>query len=128
MKRLLLTSLAAIAIAASGAFAQQSTLDVVKKSGELVVGLGMECAPFSYRDAGGNLVGFEVDLTNVLVKNLEFSLEGLSPKDAGHLQRLAEKVSANYRRKFYELLQQAALYNTNYTEDTVTYEYRMRKV
>ena len=71
MKRLLLTSLAAIAIAASGAFAQQSTLDVVKKSGELVVGLGMECSPFSYRDAGGNLVGFEVDLTNVLVKNLE---------------------------------------------------------
>ena len=49
----------------------QSLLDEVKKSGVVNVGMSCEVAPFSYRDADKNIVGFDVDIARAVVKKLE---------------------------------------------------------
>ena len=48
----------------------QSTFDLVKKEGRVIVGIGQEAAPFGYME-NGKLVGFDVDIARAVVKKLE---------------------------------------------------------
>lgn len=64
----LLTGLSAIALA-------QSTLDTVKKRGELIVGVRQDQVPFSYENKSGQLVGFEVDLAKYIADKLGVSFK-----------------------------------------------------
>ena len=47
-----------------------STLDEVKKTGTVIVGIGFDVPPFSYRDKG-QLVGFEIELARAMMPKLE---------------------------------------------------------
>lgn len=47
----------------------ESTLDVVKASGVVIIGIGQEAAPFGYR-ADGELVGFDVAIARAVVARL----------------------------------------------------------
>lgn len=53
-----------------GAKPPQSNLNTVMSTGEVIVGIGMEAAPFGYRE-GGELVGFDVDIAKAVAKRLE---------------------------------------------------------
>src|SRR2546428_13489449 len=46
------------------------TLDEVRRRGVLVVGMNAAYAPFEYIEQGGKIVGFDVDLIQILVKEL----------------------------------------------------------
>lgn len=48
----------------------QSTFEVVKKQGRVIIGIGQEAAPFGYME-NGKLVGFDVDIVRAMVKKLE---------------------------------------------------------
>ena len=48
----------------------ESVLEEVKKSGEVIIGVGMEAAPFGFRD-GEELVGFDVDIARAVAAKLE---------------------------------------------------------
>lgn len=48
----------------------EGVLDAVKESGEVIIGMGMEAAPFGYRE-DGQLVGFDVDIARAVVEKLE---------------------------------------------------------
>lgn len=56
----------------------KSRLATVKERGTLIVGMGMEAAPFGYRE-GGKLVGYDVDIANAVAKKLGTYL-GAEPK------------------------------------------------
>lgn len=49
---------------------RKSALDEVKETGKVIIGIGMEAAPFGYRD-GGDLVGFDVDVARAVAGKLE---------------------------------------------------------
>lgn len=46
------------------------TLELIKKDGRLIVGIGQEAAPYGYREKG-DLVGFDVDIARAVAKRLE---------------------------------------------------------
>ena len=48
----------------------QSTLDIVKKRGKLVVGVKTDFPPFGYVDASGKNLGFDVDVAHLFAKAL----------------------------------------------------------
>lgn len=54
--------------ASKGAYA--TTLQDIKDNGELVIGLDDTFAPMGFRDAGGNLVGFDIDLATAVCEKL----------------------------------------------------------
>lgn len=47
-----------------------STLHEVKNTGKVIIGMGMEAAPFGFRD-GDELVGFDVDIARAVANKLE---------------------------------------------------------
>jgi polar amino acid transport system substrate-binding protein len=49
---------------------RESVLDSVKRTGRVIVGMGMEAAPFGYRE-GDELVGFDVDIARAVTRKLE---------------------------------------------------------
>lgn len=55
--------------------AQESTLDKVLASGKVIVGVSSEAAPFGFIDDKGELVGFDIDLAKLIVKQI-FGEEG----------------------------------------------------
>jgi polar amino acid transport system substrate-binding protein len=65
----LLVALTAVAFAADGSWAR------VKSAGKLVIGLDDAFPPMGYRDAGGKLVGFDVDAAEELAKRLGIAIE-----------------------------------------------------
>jgi polar amino acid transport system substrate-binding protein len=70
MKRLLslVLGLALVAAAAPAAFAQEGTLDKIKRTGVLTIGTRTGSPPFAYIDKSNNWVGFTIDLVEQLVK------------------------------------------------------------
>jgi len=46
------------------------TIDKIKSSNKLIVGVGMEAAPFGYKN-GNKLVGFDIDIAKAVTKKLE---------------------------------------------------------
>ena len=70
-----LTAIAAVAalstLAVSGAQAQgKSKLDEILDRGHLIVGTGSTNAPWHFKDAGDQLVGFDVDMARAIAKGL----------------------------------------------------------
>ncbi|PIE53516.1 hypothetical protein CSA37_00735 [Candidatus Fermentibacteria bacterium] len=47
-----------------------SVLEQVKESGEVIIGVGQEAAPFGYMDETGSLVGYDVDIARAVVEEL----------------------------------------------------------
>lgn len=55
--------------AAAASVEKKSVVDIVKESKKVIVGMGMEAAPFGYRE-GEKLVGYDVDIAKAVVKEL----------------------------------------------------------
>ena len=52
------------------AFAQESTLDVVKKRGELIAGVRYDMPPYGYVGDGGSVAGIDIEIVNAIAKKL----------------------------------------------------------
>jgi cystine transport system substrate-binding protein len=78
----------AFAASAAPAYADQGLLAQVKARGTLRVALEGTYPPFDYQDAGGNLVGFEVDIANAVAKQLGVKPEFIPTKWDGILAGL----------------------------------------
>ena len=61
---------AASLVSASSASAATGKLGDILKRGKLVVGTGTGNAPWHFKDASGNLVGFDIDIAKMLAKGL----------------------------------------------------------
>jgi ABC-type amino acid transport substrate-binding protein len=60
----------ALVVGMVGWSAAQSTLEMVKKRGKLIAGVKTDFPPFGTIDAGGNNVGFDVDVARLFAKAL----------------------------------------------------------
>jgi polar amino acid transport system substrate-binding protein len=65
-----LMCLAAFFMAGAATAGNTSKLDEVVKRGKLIVGTGSTNAPWHFKDAKGNLVGFDVDVAKMVAKAL----------------------------------------------------------
>lgn len=63
------------ALGSSKAFAQQSTLDVIKQRGSLIAGVKSDYPPFGYIDQNGTLVGFDIEIMKDLAKRLGVTVD-----------------------------------------------------
>jgi len=52
------------------AVAQESTLDVVKKRGELIAGVRYDMPPYGYVGDGGSVTGIDIEIVNAIAKKL----------------------------------------------------------
>ncbi len=79
MKRTLSLVLALImclfCFASCGKKDESAGWDYIKNKGKLVVGLDDTFAPMGFRDEGGNLVGFDIDLANAVGEVLGIDIE-----------------------------------------------------
>lgn len=64
----LFVTLAVAVVAAAPAFAQEGTLDKIKRTGVMTIGTRTGSPPFAYIDKSNNWVGFTIDLVEQLVK------------------------------------------------------------
>jgi len=54
-----------------------STLDRVRKTGSLRLGYAVDARPFSYRDQGGQVTGYSVDLCNAVAEAVKSEVPGV---------------------------------------------------
>ncbi len=67
----LAVALGFMAVASPSAMAQEtSKLDIVLDRGHLIVGTGSTNAPWHFKDADNNLVGFDIDMARLVAKGL----------------------------------------------------------
>jgi polar amino acid transport system substrate-binding protein len=74
MKRIALLLLLCLSLSAT-AFAGDGSWGRVKAAGKLVIGLDDAFPPMGYRDAGGKLVGFDIDAAEEVGKRLGIKIE-----------------------------------------------------
>lgn len=77
-KSALLVGIVQLALAA-GAYAQ-SSLDAIKSAGVLKIGTEGTYAPFTYHDASGKLVGFDVEIGEAIAKKIGVQAEFVEGK------------------------------------------------
>lgn len=77
-KSALLVGILQLALA-TGAYAQ-SSLDAIKSAGVLKIGTEGTYAPFSYHDASGKLVGFDVEIGEAIAKKIGVQAEFVEGK------------------------------------------------
>src|SRR5262245_5904185 len=66
-----LAAFAALAVSSEAATAQEKgKLEEVLERGHLIVGTGSTNAPWHFKDEGGNLVGFDIDVAKLVAKGL----------------------------------------------------------
>ena len=65
----LFVALAALALG-DPAWAQQSRLDTVTERGRLIVAVYSTAPPLAFKDAKGELVGFEIDIVRIIARDL----------------------------------------------------------
>ncbi|MBQ2956013.1 MAG: transporter substrate-binding domain-containing protein [Clostridia bacterium] len=77
MKKLLALVLAVVMMMgfASVAFAETDSLQAVQDAGVLKVGVEATFAPLTFKDADGNIVGYEIDLMNAVAEKLGVQIE-----------------------------------------------------
>ena len=68
--RSILAAVLAVLLGAAAAFAQESTLDAVKKRGTLNAGVKYDLEPFGYVNKDGKVAGFDVDVAGYIAKKL----------------------------------------------------------
>ena len=78
MKSLLIAG--AVQVLALGAASAGQNLDAIKQAGVFKVGTEGTYAPFTYHDAGGKLVGFDVEIGEAIAKQLGVKAEFLEGK------------------------------------------------
>lgn len=94
MSSSLIRRLAATAAALTTAFTAASfsvearPLDAIQKSGEVVIGVFSDKAPFGYVDAKGNYQGYDVYFGNRLAKNLGVKVKYVSVDPASRVEFL----------------------------------------
>ncbi|HTJ57875.1 MAG TPA: transporter substrate-binding domain-containing protein [Devosiaceae bacterium] len=66
----ILSGLAAAVILGAAPAMADSTLDQVLARGQLIVGTGSTNAPWHFKDAAGNLEGFDIDISRIIAKAL----------------------------------------------------------
>jgi Na+/H+-dicarboxylate symporter len=71
---------------------EQSRLDRIRARGTIRVGYRHDMLPFSYVNAAGDLVGFDIEMAHVLARDLDVKLE-LVPMEPG---QMAEQLNAGY--------------------------------
>ena len=71
--------------AASGVF---RTLDEIKDSGKIVIGVFSDKHPFGYVDEGGEYAGYDVELANRLAEDLGVEVEYVSTEAANRVEYL----------------------------------------
>ena len=87
-----LTSLVATALALGAIYAQAqtATLDRIKNSGVLRVGVKTDFRPFGFLDPAGKIVGMEPDLAADLAKRLNVKLELVPVQTANRIEFLQQ--------------------------------------
>lgn len=75
-------------VAARPAFADE--LDDIKKKGEIAIGVKAEYKPFGFRDASGQLMGFEIDIANAIAKALGVKAKFEPVQDATRLPYITQ--------------------------------------
>ena len=73
---------------ASGSGAVYRTLDDIKASGKLVIGVFSDKNPFGYVDENGEYAGYDVELANRLAKELGVEVEYVSTEAASRVEFL----------------------------------------
>lgn len=68
-------ALSAAVVASSSGLAGADKLDDIKAHGKLLVGVGEASPPFSFRDGGKGIVGYDVDLAGRVAKRLGIGVE-----------------------------------------------------
>ncbi|MBQ6390611.1 MAG: transporter substrate-binding domain-containing protein [Eggerthellaceae bacterium] len=79
------SSAASSGASASGVF---RTLDEIKASGKIVIGVFSDKHPFGYVDEGGEYAGYDVELANRLAKDLGVEVEFVSTEAANRVEYL----------------------------------------
>lgn len=74
--------------AASSAGAVYRTLDEIKDSGKIVIGVFSDKHPFGYVDEGGEYAGYDVELANRLAEDLGVEVEFVSTEAANRVEYL----------------------------------------
>ncbi len=64
-----------LSFASCGGEDESTGWDYIKNKGKLIVGLDDTFAPMGFRDEGGNLVGFDIDLANAVGEVLGITIE-----------------------------------------------------
>lgn len=70
MKKMLLVISMMVGFIFTSSFGADNSLEKVKNSGELVVGLDDTFAPMGFKDEKGNVVGFDIDLANEVANRM----------------------------------------------------------
>ncbi len=65
-------------------------LDAIKARGKLLVGVTESSPPFSYRDDGNGIVGYDVDLADEVAKRLGVAAENITIINADRIPALAQ--------------------------------------
>jgi polar amino acid transport system substrate-binding protein len=65
----------ALLLSACGQKAPQNKLDEIKAKGKIIVGTSADYAPFEYKDANDNFVGFDMDLIREIGKRMGVQVE-----------------------------------------------------
>ena len=73
---------------ASGSGAVYRTLDDIKASGKLVIGVFSDKNPFGYVDENGEYAGYDIELANRLAKDLGVEVEFVSTEAASRVEFL----------------------------------------
>ena len=84
----LLCAMAAFLFALT-ALAHADRLDEIRARGELIAGVKTDYEPFGFRDASGEIVGFDVDVAGGLAEALGVRLRLVPVTSANRLQKLA---------------------------------------
>jgi len=63
-------TLATAFVSVPAANAQESTLDAVKKRGELVAGVRYDMPPYGFVGSGGSVTGIDIEIVNAIAKKL----------------------------------------------------------
>lgn len=94
-KRILLLIAPLLVVLATTAFAADGSWSRVKAAGKLVIGLDDAFPPMGYRDAGGKLVGFDIDAATEVGKRLGIGIEWQpTPWDGVIAALKAKKIDA----------------------------------
>lgn len=75
MKKLLSLVLAVVMMLSLASIASADSLQTVIDAGVLKVGVEASFAPLTYKDADGNIVGYEIDLMNAVAEKLGVKIE-----------------------------------------------------
>ena len=85
-----LLAMAAMLLAASGAFAQSDTIEKIKAKGVLVVGIKNDYKPWGFVDPSGQVVGMEIDMAKDVAQRLGVKTEFVPVTAANRMEFLQQ--------------------------------------